>query len=369
MLRTRGARFIGAALTATALSVAAALPAQAASSTGWRVVSARHFGAAGLSNYLYTVVAPTASDAWAFGSSQAPGATPAGGPITEHWNGTSWQGSPLVSGLSGNIDAASAPSATDVWAVTDATGYVLHYNGTKWSVAKKFPEPTGGLAQELTGVTAFSPTNVWVFGSAGAGPGLGTWHLQGTTWTQVTGTGDEIATASALSPTDIWAVAGDSNAPQDIIVHYNGSAWTQATSAALDGVQFSPSIVALSATNVWAPGSVSNGTANVPYLLHMSGTTWTRVAIPWALNLSRIAPDGSGGLWITASTLATTGNQWWVLHRTKAGKWSRTQISPSDQVFDITLAPGTTSMWGTGWTPTKSGTGSNAAIWAYGALP
>jgi hypothetical protein len=368
MIRPRPARIvIGAGLAAAALSVAAMLPAQAASSTGWRIVSSRHFGAAGDSNYLFTVVAPTAGDAWAFGASQPDGATPAGGPIAENWNGTKWQAAALPSGLSDTITAASAPSATDVWAATDLSGTVLHYNGTTWSVAKQFSEPTGGLPLQITGVTAFSPTNVWVWGGSGAYPGVGTWHLQGTTWTRVTGTGGNIAAASALSPADIWAVGGNSTAPQNIIVNYNGTAWQQATSSALDNVQFTPSILALSSTNVWTAGQVASGTTSVPYLLHMSGTTWTRVKIPWTVDPTRIASDGSGGVWVTAITVGTSSNQEWILHRTKAGVWSRSEIGASDQMFGITSIPGTTSLWGAGAQQATSG--SNAAIWAYGALP
>ena len=368
MIRPRPApMMIGAGLAAAALSAATMLPAQAASSTGWRIVSNRHFGASGDSNYLYAVVAPTADDAWAFGASQPDGATPAGGPVAEHWNGTKWQAATLPSGLSDTITAASAPSAADVWAVTDISGTVLHYNGTTWSVAKQFSEPVGGLPQQLTGVTAFSPTNVWVWGSPGAYPGLGTWHLQGTTWTQVTGTAGSVAAASALSPTDIWAVGGNSTAPQDVVVHYNGMAWQQAKSSALDNVQFTPTILAQSATNVWTAGQVISGSTSVPYLLHLNGTTWTRVKVPWNVDLARIAPDGSGGLWVTAFTVGTAGNQWWVLHRTEAGVWSRSEIPASDQIYGLTPVPGTTSLWGAGAQQETSG--SNAVIWAYGALP
>lgn len=365
MIRRRSAHItIAAGLAATALSVAAALPAQAATGAGWRIISSRHFGAASDYNWLSTVIAPSATDAWAFGTSQA--ANPTGIPVAEHWNGAKWEVAPLPTGLSDGIAAASAPSASNVWAVGDLSGTVLYYNGTTWSVAKQFPE-TGTLPQGLTGVTAFSPTNVWVFGSAGAEPGLGTWHLRGTTWTRVTGIGGEIVSASALSPANIWAVGGNTNAPYDIIVHYNGTVWQQATSSALDNVSFSGRIVALSATNVWTAGQVYNGATGVPYLLHMRGTTWSRIRIPYPVSPETVVPDGSGGLWVTA--VGTTSNQWYVLHRTEAGTWSRSKIGVSDQLSDITLIPGTTSLWGAGVKPAASGTGANAAIWAYGALP
>ena len=115
-------------------------------------------------------------------------------------------------------------------------------------MAKTWPEQQ--LARELTGVTAFSPTNVWVFGGPGANPGLGTWHLRGTTWHKVTGLAGGISTASAISRADMWAIGADSTAPDDILLHYNGTTWQQVTSTALTGLQFSD-ILALSDTNIW----------------------------------------------------------------------------------------------------------------------
>lgn len=356
---------IGSGLAVTGLIAAAALPAQAASGIGWRIVSVRHFGAAGLGNSLYSVAATGGDNAWAFGSSEPYAAPPASGPVAEHWNGTSWQAATLPGGLSDEIAAASAPSASDVWAVSDYGGYVLHYNGSRWTVAHKWPEPA--LAQELTDVTAFSPSNVWVFGGPGGNPGLGAWHLQGSTWTKVTGIGVGITAASAVSPGDIWAFGANAANPDVIIEHYNGTSWQQVTSTALDNMEFS-SILAMSATNVWATGIIAKGATFVPYLLHMNGTTWTRIKIPWTLDPDGSAPDGSGGLWITANSIGTTEREW-VLHRTKAGAWSRSEISASDLLGDIASIPGTTSLWGAGLTAAKSGTGSNAAIWAYGALP
>jgi hypothetical protein len=78
---------------------------------------------------------------------------------------------------------------------------VLRWNGHRWSVAKSWH--VGGRV-ELTGVTALSPTDVWVFGSGGFAPGLGTWHYNGHTWKHITqgaAVGITMASAVSSSPT------------------------------------------------------------------------------------------------------------------------------------------------------------------------
>src|SRR5215472_14103243 len=197
----RAAAALGATLTATAVSLAVAVPAEAAT-PGWRVVFSKHYGAAtNFSGYL-TAVAPSKLSLWAFGGNDISGGSPEI-PVAEHWNGTAWSSSALpaavTSSAQSSIEASSASSPTDIWTVTQFGGFVLHWNGA-WSVATQIP----GSGQ-LTGVTAISSTNVWVFGSGGFTGGLGTWHYNGSTWTQQTGNAAGIASASALSASNIWA--------------------------------------------------------------------------------------------------------------------------------------------------------------------
>jgi hypothetical protein len=365
MMRRRRARIVlGAGLAAvTAGSTLAALaPAQAATTPGWRLVSAIHQGPVSGSDELFSVVAPTKTDSWAFGGADLSGGT-SGTPIAQRTGPAGhWRAADLPGGLTGSVSAASAPGPKDIWAVTGLTGLVLHYNGTKWSVAKRFTE-NQGLPLELTGVTAFSPTNVWVFGGSGAYPGFGAWHLHGTTWTKVTGVGAAIARASALSAASIWAIGGNASAPQDIVEHYNGSTWRQQHAAALANVQYS-GIVALSSANVWATGSVYTDNSNVPWLLHFNGQAWSRVKVPWALLPGQPVSDGAGGLWFTGEAIAT-GN-WYAVHRSKTGAWHRYLITKTGQAPALGLIPGTTSLWAAGTTSDAAGAGT--AIWAYGAV-
>jgi hypothetical protein len=365
MIRKQRARITFGAGLAVAMALpaltAALPPAQAATATGWRIVSNLHAGPATNFDGLTSVVAPGKTDAWAFGGSDL-GEQTGGAPIAEHWNGRHWRAAALPGGLTDALGAASAPSGNDVWVVSQLGGYVLHYNGSKWSVAKTWPEGSE-LPQALTGVTALSPTNVWVFGGSGAFPGLGTWHLHGRTWTKVTGTGADISEASALSSRNIWATGGNSAASEDIVEHYNGSTWRQEKGAALDNVTFN-GIVALSPSSVWVSGSdTENG--NVSRLLHWNGKTWAQVKIPYPVGPEAIASDGHGGIWLSAISPAT--RDWYALHRSAAGKWQRSLLTETGQAPGLALITGSTSVWGAGAVPTVSG--GNAVIWAYGAIP
>jgi hypothetical protein len=354
---------LSAAAAAVGLAVAGGPIAQAAASPGWRLVASHHYPPLADYNALNSVVAPAKTDAWALGGNNVGSAAGTNIPVAQRWNGSTWHAVTLPAGVTGPVWAASAPAANDIWAVTEQTGYLVHFNGSTWSVAKTFAT---GLS--ATGVTAFSPTNVWVFGRTGFGPGLGTWHLHGTTWTNVTGLGGSVTKASALSASDIWAIGSTGNNPQDAIVRYQGSGWEKVTSAALSDAQFN-NIVALSPTNVWVSGNKA-GTSK-PLLVHLNGTTWTPVAVPFTLNLGALTSDGQGGLWMAANALPPA-NRIWAVHlavsSTGVLTWTRHELTAGAGGFayDITLIPGTTSLWAVGSKPAT--TGSSVAIWADGPI-
>jgi len=355
----RTARRIGIGLGASALATAAWLPGAAAASTGWQVTFQAHTGATTIYNGLTGVAASGKTSAWAVGGTDLSGGTP-GAPVAERWNGTSWQAATLPSGLTGTLGAVSTPAPNDAWAVSQLTGYALHWNGASWSVAKTWPETQ--FARELTGVTAFSPTNVWVFGAPGADPGLGTWHLLGTTWHKVTGLAGGIATASAISRADMWAIGADNVAPDDILVHYNGTTWQKMTSTALNGLQFGD-ILALSDSNVWVTATVGGGLPQ--QLLHFDGASWTSVPVPSSVQLRGMAPDGSGGLWFSATRSSSQAPV--AEHRSAMGTWSTYPLpTGTGQAFGIALIPGTTSLWASGYLQSSGGTGSDAVIWGQG---
>ena len=244
---------IAAVLTAAATLVGAAVPAQAAT-LGWRQVFSKHYGAAGDYSIYGAVVAPSRSSAWMLG-----GADESGGngttqrALAVHWNGHAWSSTFLLPATS-YVIAASADSATDVWAVTFLGGYVLHWNGSKWLVAKHL---TG--AGELTGVTALSPANVWVAAVANGGGGPA------------------------------------------YLVHFNGAGWTRIKVPG-SGIQVnSPAPDGLG--GLWLTGRTTNGTG---YFIHRgAGGTWSAFAAN-GLPLELAPIPGTRSLWGAGSKQVTT---------------------------------------------------------------
>ncbi len=357
MVRRSARVLVGASACAAALALSPAMSAQAASSPGWRVVFSHHYGGALIGSGYLAVASPGRTAGWAVGGAGGNGNPATGRPTAARWQHGSWRAIGLPSGLAGWLGAVSADSAKDAWAVSIFTGYVLHWNGTKWAVARKFP--VHGLPNELTGVTALSPSNVWVFGGPGADPGLGTWHFNGHSWQHVTSSpGDGIETASALSATNMWAI-GSASAPQDSIAHFTGR-WNTVRATALSGLQFS-AITAVSRHDVWAVGTVQTNSFR-PRLVHLTSRGWSRVRVPWLVDPISMAPDGRGGIWITADNSSGL----WALHRLATGSWSRIKIESTPVLLRIALIPGTTSLWGAG--SVRSKPVANAAVWAHGRV-
>src|SRR5262249_41742758 len=120
---------------------------------------------------------------------------------------------------------------------------LLRWNGTTWS---KVPSPNPGLARNvLDGVTAVSPTDAWAVGSYCTTSSCAVQdtlllHWNGAHWAKVPSPNlgpitNGLSGVTATSPTDVW-VAGSYCAPQceghvhTLILHWNGTAWTTVTS-------------------------------------------------------------------------------------------------------------------------------------------
>ncbi len=360
------------ATAATACACAlllAAPPVLAAGAPGWRVVLSRHYPVSGNAfSGFGAIVAISRTDAWALGGSatQTDGAG-AGYPVAVHWNGRRWHASPLPAGLTGSVIAASASAPDNVWAASSLDGYVLHWNGRRWSAHRLVPK--ADLPGEITGITAVSSRDVWVFGASGAWGGIGTWHYNGRTWAKVALPGGypDLLAGSALSAASIWGVTRGIGVPNHV-EHYNGRRWRIVSSPALRDAGTFTAVVAESPGDVWAAGVVpaSGGrTANV--LFRLSRGRWTRKAIPhgaWPVLPSSLISDGHGGLWLLAGF---SGPQY-LMHLSSAGKWSRTLITVrrGEQVSGLAPAGRAGAMWGAGLIISKTGTQSSAVILAHG---
>jgi photosystem II stability/assembly factor-like uncharacterized protein len=137
--------------------------------TSWQVVASPSAGTG--NNFLTGVAALSPSDIWAVGYTQNSGVT-ASSTLIEHWNGISWQvvASPNVRTFN-YLKSVTATSATNAWAVGSSASNISnrpsqtlieHWNGTSWQVVAS---PNAGAVQNsLSGIIALSSTNMWAAG-------------------------------------------------------------------------------------------------------------------------------------------------------------------------------------------------------------
>src|SRR4029453_10653006 len=108
---------------------------------------------------------------------------------------------------------------TDPWAVGRAgpsEPFILHWNGTQWSIV---PGPPAGSVPLLYGISAISANDVWAVGWTGgkSGPITLTMHWNGSTWSVVPSpnpgsTFNYLWGVGAVASNEVWAV-GDFIAP------------------------------------------------------------------------------------------------------------------------------------------------------------
>jgi hypothetical protein len=333
---------------------AAAPSAARTSSAVMRVAAVRHYGQPGNASGFSVIIATGAAQAWAFGGTNPGGPST---PIAARWNGTTLTASTLPRGLTGFINNASAPAANDIWAAGQYGGYVLHWNGERWRIARQWRDG------QITGLTAISANDVWIFGTTTAASRLvGTWHFDGTTWRQITGEAGSIYRASAVSRNNIWAIAASFGA--DVIMRYNGRTWWRVrTGPALNGIQ-PEDILAVSNRDVWVAGNEVSRTGWPRLeLVHWNGNRWSRLPGGLSAWAGRLAPGRNGDVLLTA-TPANASATGLIVHASPQG-WGTTIVVADglgSGVSDVALVPRTGSLWATGGILTRLG--GAAAIWS-----
>jgi hypothetical protein len=367
MRRTRIAALAACTLAVTAAcgtgQDAAALTAATTSAQTWRLT----FTAARPNQYLSynTVAALGSKDVWSLGTANSPEVTSV--PLARHWNGDSWARVALPSGLVGSIKSSYAASPTNVWAGVDGDQdggepTLLHWNGTTWSIAKQWNVYDDG--GDLSGVTALSATNVWAYGPQNAG--LGVWHYDGATWSQVSGSFGILA-ASALSASNIWAICD--TASTSYICHYNGTSWSH-VAATLSGDTLY-NVLSINTSSVWAVGLHGYGANETPLLLHWNGKAWQTVSVPGHWGITSVARNGSGGIWLAGQSPYTTGSTVVLKDRSARGVYAVGKIAAwpagtKPSISAIRYVPGTAhTMWAVGSIDPSNGGPTSAAIFSY----
>ncbi|MBK8900665.1 MAG: hypothetical protein IPM53_05765 [Anaerolineaceae bacterium] len=226
-----------------------------------------------------------------------PTATPGGGSgYPGSWSIVS---SPNVNGRSNLLNAITAVSTQDLWAVgehrtanvSNVQTLTMHWNGASWTIVPS-PNPDPNR-NRLAGVAALSASDVWAVGEQGGSTGPN-WsslilHWDGSTWSTVAaptlspGT-SELRDVAAVAANDVWAVGAASSPATDwwdqpLVLHWNGISWSSVpvpsfgTTAELNG------ITAVAPNDIWAVGTTLESNWKT-LILHWDGAAWTRISSP-----------------------------------------------------------------------------------------
>jgi hypothetical protein len=218
------------------------------------------------------------------------------------------------------LNAVSAISASNVWAVGQSSGTLLldHYNGSSWSQSTLPSGPCSVFEADcnLTGVSGASASNVIAIGD-GTIPTSSGWQLE------------------------------------TLAYHYNGSAWSQLTVPASIPYSAFEHIQTFSATDAWAVGTAPDATdtGSVVAAVNWNGSTWTQVATPLDttanLTVNAISGDSASDIWVVGETATrgyTGGTRTSVLLHYNGSTWSQVTVPDSSGLLDVD-AVSTTDAW------------------------
>jgi alpha-tubulin suppressor-like RCC1 family protein len=222
--------------------------------TKWSVVpSPNPETGTGTTDELNAIAGTSPTNLWAVGTF---GTDLFNAMLFEHWNGKTWSFVPPPSEDEEFGEAVTAISPDDAWAVGETAGGTIsaHWNGTAWSFVDTPILTNGnGSFNQLTGVTAVGADDVWASGYEGdvdqqnlSDPYV--LHWNGTAWSltkvpDVGTEGSELRGITALSASDIWAdgeTLEDDGSLLSLTEHFNGSAWSVVPS--LDPGELPPGI-------------------------------------------------------------------------------------------------------------------------------
>jgi hypothetical protein len=358
--------------TTAALGTAAALgitvvPAAAstAATSPWHIVYRHRFAASSFSSFR-AITPGGRGEMWAVGGYGVAGNGLAGAVL---WKNRRWHVTRVPQpGTLGEITAVSAESASDAWAVT-ANGYVIRWDGRRWRIAKRLPEPQEGPPGDVpTGVLAISARNVWVFYGTWRSPSGalhgGALHYLNGKWKQVTGPGRTIIAASEAAPSELWATGGSDSSHLGLLRYRHGR-WQTVTAPALAGLTLT-SVLAQRNGPVWALGWPSSGTG-AGVLMKLSGGQWSSYSLPAAITqgpgsgTTALASDGHGGVWIAAPAFYQHAGH--LLHYAD-GTWQQIRLGKNVNANSVVAVPGSKVLCAAGSAAHYPANDSTALVWS-----
>ena len=314
-----------------------------------------------------------------------PTPTPSPTPSPTPTVGWSIVSSPNPDPNSNKLNAVAAISATDVWAVGQASASTLaeHWNGNTWSVVPTPNAPGTGTQSALLGVAAVASSDVWAVGFSANGntsPAYATLaeHWNGSAWSIVptptpsgAAVGLSLDAVATVSSTDVWAVGGEppflaSYSGKAILEHWDGSAWSIVAAPAESQNWWSSSrfgVAAVASNNVWTVGTGDS--------FHWDGTSWSVVFLFGDQTFVATSAAGADNVWAVGSNRYYDSGcvcyygPFTVAFRWNGASWVQTNsLSPTGyDTFQGTAALSSTNVWAVGTSGAPGATATLTEHW------
>ncbi len=248
---------------------------------------------------LVSVSAVTPTDVWAIGTANRTDIL--------HWNGSTWSRVKSPSPEVAVLEAVSAESAHDAWAVGFDTrsanaatnrSLIEHWNGRTWTVVRS--PVRGNVGTQLEAVSAVSRDDAWAVGQVCPKQQCATveaksealiLHWNGRRWTRIRAPSpcageNGLHGVAAASRAVAWAVGecdGRNGGSRPLLLRWNGARWSAYRGPDLrTAVNFMFSVTDISRSDAWAVGEhvLADGVTRATLILHWNGTTWSLVPSP-----------------------------------------------------------------------------------------
>ncbi len=247
------------------------------------------------------VAAVSANEVWAVGDALRYGYPYyTDNPLTERWDGSSWQIIPAPSrNLNDVLAGVAAVRSDNIWAVGSETSpyntLIEHWDGANWSLVDS-PNPPPHAEAALHHVTVLSDTDAWAVGYYVTATGIIGFrntlieHWDGTAWQIVpspnVGSDDnDLWGVFAISINDVWAVGqyfdDESGHYHALTIHWDGTQWRIVSSPPFDGSNsYLYGVAAITANDMWAVGVYYTNSVGSALILHWDGNNWQQVDNP-----------------------------------------------------------------------------------------
>jgi hypothetical protein len=237
------------------------------------------------------------------------------------------------------LSGITALSASEAWAVGSAGDplepsdvVIERWDGVEWTNVEA-PSP-GVFINELRGVDASGPNDVWAVGrtSSGFGGSPLVLHYDGTDWlnvplpAEVDGTMNDVA---AISPSDVWVVGfvGDPAASLEraVVLHWDGQLWAvvDVQRAIGGGKALLRDIDAVSATDLWVVGYQHNQ----PLILRFDGEAWSKSATEIPGELTAIEGFTTGEAFAVGAPIQRFNGTAWTESATIRGETALVDVA------------------------------------------